>query len=242
VCARSPFHPPGNWQVVEILNKLTLLTLAWRGNRDSSMTNTVTAAPEHSHRPHHPTAAGLPANGGQSIFNPLHPSMALPPEQLIRLLGLQDKKYRATETSRSITGSRPHSTGSDSRTASAVPPGRGRHRSLEQANDRLFGKQLHSRLLRLLGFGSVVILALSVYRLQGQTALPGMSPAPTAAGSRSLTVFRPAIPYGAEWRTTIQLRERHLRIAAQRRLQEKLLQSRYLTTSTPADGRDGMAR
>jgi hypothetical protein len=34
------------------------------------------------------------ATGSQSRFNPLHPSMDLPPEQLIRLLGLEDKMAR----------------------------------------------------------------------------------------------------------------------------------------------------
>lgn len=34
------------------------------------------------------------ASGSQSSFNPLHPSMELPPEQLIRLLGLEGKKTR----------------------------------------------------------------------------------------------------------------------------------------------------
>jgi hypothetical protein len=34
------------------------------------------------------------ASGSQSNFNPIHPSMELPPEQLIRLLGLEGKKTR----------------------------------------------------------------------------------------------------------------------------------------------------
>jgi hypothetical protein len=40
-----------------------------------------------------------PAAGGKAHFNPLHPSMELPPEQLIRLLGVESKKTRRQDKS-----------------------------------------------------------------------------------------------------------------------------------------------
>jgi hypothetical protein len=45
-------------------------------------------------------AVGTPAAaGGKAHFNPLHPSMELPPEQLIRLLGVESKKTRQQDRS-----------------------------------------------------------------------------------------------------------------------------------------------
>ncbi|HHJ16322.1 MAG TPA: hypothetical protein ENJ80_06450, partial [Gammaproteobacteria bacterium] len=49
-----------------------------------------------------------PAPGGsQMSFNPLHPSMELPPEQLIRLLGMESKKTRKVRKSRKAAAPAP---------------------------------------------------------------------------------------------------------------------------------------
>jgi hypothetical protein len=45
-------------------------------------------------RPEKSTRDTAPAGANRLAFNPLHPSMELPPEQLIRLLGLETKKTR----------------------------------------------------------------------------------------------------------------------------------------------------
>ena len=47
----------------------------------------------HSQHPK-PDIKNKPAGRGALAFNPLHPSMELPPEQLIRLLGMESKKTR----------------------------------------------------------------------------------------------------------------------------------------------------
>jgi hypothetical protein len=58
--------------------------------RKTAMNNASLVGSESSRR-----ASDKPrASGSQSNFNPLHPSMELPPEQLIRLLGLGGKKTR----------------------------------------------------------------------------------------------------------------------------------------------------
>ena len=67
------------------------------------------------------------ASGSQSRFNPLHPSLELPPEQLIRLLGLEDKQSRKRhkhERDTATTAVRPNTVpaGNDRPAAPAAPP------------------------------------------------------------------------------------------------------------------------
>jgi hypothetical protein len=58
------------------------------------MTESSIFASGHSLHPQ-PGTNNKPAAGrGALAFNPLHPSMELPPEQLIRLLGMESKKTR----------------------------------------------------------------------------------------------------------------------------------------------------
>lgn len=57
------------------------------------MTESSIFDPGHSQHPK-PDIKNKPAGRGALAFNPLHPSMELPPEQLIRLLGMESKKTR----------------------------------------------------------------------------------------------------------------------------------------------------
>jgi hypothetical protein len=61
--------------------------------RNQTMTESSIFDPGHSQHPK-PDIKNKPAGRGALAFNPLHPSMELPPEQLIRLLGMESKKTR----------------------------------------------------------------------------------------------------------------------------------------------------
>lgn len=65
-----------------------------RLKRKSVMTESFTPSPERIEHESRRKVDTSKSGGSQLSFNPLHPSMELPPEQLIRLLGLETKKIR----------------------------------------------------------------------------------------------------------------------------------------------------
>lgn len=67
---------------------------ATKRTRNRKMTESSIFDTNHSQHPQ-PGMTNKPASArGALAFNPLHPSMELPPEQLIRLLGMESKKTR----------------------------------------------------------------------------------------------------------------------------------------------------
>lgn len=62
--------------------------------RNRAMTDTPIVAPGQNQRQQRRNSDKPRASTKTSAFNPLHPSMELPPEELIRLLGLESKKLR----------------------------------------------------------------------------------------------------------------------------------------------------
>lgn len=75
--------------------------------------STTTADPGQTERMTRRTSGKPAPVSGQLNFNPLHPSMELPPEQLIRLLGLEHKTKRRKKKSRQtspVSSTRPHTT------------------------------------------------------------------------------------------------------------------------------------
>lgn len=62
--------------------------------RRPRMSHTPTVDPGQAQQLSRRAADKSRASGSQTRFNPLHPSLELPPEQLIRLLGLEDKPSR----------------------------------------------------------------------------------------------------------------------------------------------------
>ena len=67
--------------------------------RKHAMTDTTIIDPGHAQRLQRRAQDKPAARGRQMNFNPLHPSMELPPEQLIRLLGMESKKIRKSRKS-----------------------------------------------------------------------------------------------------------------------------------------------
>jgi hypothetical protein len=78
-----------------------------------------------SRGPEQGTREKAPAGGNRMAFNPLHPSMELPPEQLIRLLGLETKKTRKKDTRQARKRPEtpvPRSAGDDTKPSAQLPP------------------------------------------------------------------------------------------------------------------------
>ncbi len=79
-----------------------------------------------SPRPEKSRRETAPAEGNRMAFNPLHPSMELPPEQLIRLLGLETKKTRKKDArqapKRTQTPVPRPASGADIKPAAQLPP------------------------------------------------------------------------------------------------------------------------
>lgn len=88
-------------RLAEHIENLSQEAAAYKHKRKRTMTDTTTVGPgkaKHSQR----RSDDKPASSGNQLnFNPLHPSMELPPEQLIRLLGMESKKIRHSRKARS---------------------------------------------------------------------------------------------------------------------------------------------
>jgi len=82
--------------------------------------STTIADPGQAQRMRRGTDRPLPT-GRQLSFNPLHPSMELPPEHLIRLLGLENKAKRRKKRPASVTTHRREEKKSDSTTTVGKP-------------------------------------------------------------------------------------------------------------------------
>lgn len=79
-------------KLAEHIEHLTPETAGRKGNR--VMAETPSLDKRNSQTQGKKTESAASSTAGQLNFNPLHPSMELPPEQLIRLLGLETRKPR----------------------------------------------------------------------------------------------------------------------------------------------------
>jgi hypothetical protein len=81
-------------RLAEHIENLSQEAAAYKHKRKRTMTDTTIVDPGHAQRLKRRTDDKPAPSGNQLNFNPVHPSMELPPEQLIRLLGMESKKIR----------------------------------------------------------------------------------------------------------------------------------------------------
>ena len=158
------------------------------------MTDTNIVDPGHAQRLKR-RASDKPAPGGsQMSFNPLHPSMELPPEQLIRLLGMESKKIRKVRKNRKAAQSAPAAPATkverqakpqQEAPAAAVTPqkkSRPRRSSLqyEDSQSPMFDSDRRSLLVPALLVGVVAGISVSAYLLWSQP-VPVAQQEPVAA-------------------------------------------------------------
>ena len=87
-------------RLAEHIENLSQETAAYKHKWKHTMTDSTIVDPGHKQRLQRRTDDKLASSGSQLNFNPLHPSMELPPEQLIRLLGMEGKKIRKSRKTR----------------------------------------------------------------------------------------------------------------------------------------------
>ena len=184
---------------------------ATAGKRKRTMTNTPTMEPGHSPGLTRRSSDKPAGAGSQSNFNPLHPSMELPPEQLIRLLGLEDKKSRKKRKPSAPAQTEPttvHDRGeqtdeplatmtTERRAPDASRAASGSSRSMqrrqkEQTRATLFEETRRKLLLPAIGFGLVAGIAVSVLLLRGQPEPLTTSEAKSAVSGTPVPASRPA--------------------------------------------------
>jgi hypothetical protein len=173
--------------------------------------STTTADPGQAQSMSRRKTDDLPPTGRQLSFNPLHPSMELPPEQLIRLLGLENKtkKRRKKRPAQVAARSRPNSTASAGKQVKLrlpeTPPA-----SAERERDTAalpFGEPRRNLLVTSLITGAIIGAGVSAYLFWSSPddttpAVTHTAPAPkagtttrptAAVGSRGLPAVPPAV-------------------------------------------------
>lgn len=198
-------------RLAEQIDNLSQGTAAVKRKRKHAMTNTSTIDPGHAQRQKRRVSDKSGRGGNSSHFNPLHPSMELPPEQLIRLLGLVDKKDRKKRKAGPSTTAQPTRPAVQERTEKTDKPPAAvieppaletprpanrssqatRRRQREHTDAAVFGEQRRGMLLPALGFGAVAGVALSVYLLWGQPTAQ-QTPDHSAQTSKPVTASKPA--------------------------------------------------
>lgn len=139
--------------------------------------------------------------GSQLSFNPLHPSSELPPEQLIRLLGMETRKTRKQPKSAKNTASRQPGT---SQGTGQEPAGtftaekRHSHRKSARAvtDSQIFGSKRKGLLVSSIVSGALAGVAISAYLFLGETP-PSTA---TARNTSSVSVTPERTPPGARIR------------------------------------------
>lgn len=141
------------------------------------------------------TSEEAPAGGNRMAFNPLHPSMELPPEQLIRLLGLETKKTRkqdARQARKRPETPVPRSAGHDTKPSAQLPPPIRPQRSRAAAAHTRTEKSRSGLLLPAIAVGVLAGVAASGYVFWYQDG-PVVGTRPTASVV-SAPVRKPAQP------------------------------------------------
>lgn len=187
----------------------TLSQEATKRKRKPVMTDTTIVDPEHTHQQNRRTSDKPRAGGRQSSFNPLHPSMELPPEQLIRLLGLEGKKVR--KKSKPVPAKAP--AGAVSRPAASMPAAeippvpeplapmraetsvarRAPRKQRARQDLSAFPERRTGLLLPALGIGMLAGLAVTAYLFWWQPA-PVSTPAARSAGTGESVAPPKALP------------------------------------------------
>lgn len=202
------------------------------------------------------------AAGARSSFNPLHPSMELPPEQLIRLLGLESKKIRKPKRAQATPVRKKAATATSLPSAperaeptpqvAPQPPARSTHRQREYECAKSQGSSKHRLGLWMpaLVTGLVCGIAVSAYLfwLQPGNDAAARSPDPAANkvkisptnNSRQkappVAAAKPkpttVIKDDSAWLATIDAQAKRLRTEARQRFNRRLEQA-PLTTTVP---------
>ncbi|HHH43326.1 MAG TPA: hypothetical protein ENK49_04240 [Gammaproteobacteria bacterium] len=111
-------------RLAEHIENLSQGTAAYKRKRKHVMTDSTIVDSGHAQRLQRRAQDRSASGGKQMNFNPLHPSMELPPEQLIRLLGMESKKIRKSRPRKPRPLASPMQTGTPQTEAADAPKSR----------------------------------------------------------------------------------------------------------------------
>ncbi|VAW74360.1 hypothetical protein MNBD_GAMMA15-1348 [hydrothermal vent metagenome] len=224
-----------------------------QAKRKGRIMSTTIADPGQAQRMARRTSDKPSPAGGQLNFNPLHPSMELPPEQLIRLLGLEHKtKRRKKKTRKTRTvNARINHDAEDAPASEAVklslpettPASAERERDIESTP---FGDSQKRLIVPALIVGAVAGIAISAYLFWGgsedtaavakqsapaaeiKAAVPAAAPESTPATRQGLIQRDKVIP-----QFEIKAEEKRLRIEAEQRYSERMTEQETVLPPYP---------
>ncbi|HED18144.1 MAG TPA: hypothetical protein ENI74_01405 [Gammaproteobacteria bacterium] len=223
------------------------------------MTDTTIVTPGSAKRQQRRTGDKPGPRGNRLNFNPLHPSMELPPEQLIRLLGMESKKIRKSRKTRAVPKQAPAAAlkTADTERDCTPPSAKPRPQAVSPVDrsvqyehcepPQVFGSERSGLLVPSLLVGLVAGVVVSGYLFwsrpaQQKTPAPAIVKQAQPKQSQRQLVERTTTPTATEqkmsaqentaWRATIKAREQRLRTAAEQRLSERMSQTQQLPQPT----------
>ena len=244
-------------RLAEHIENLSQETAAYKHKWKHTMTDSTIVDPGHKQRLQRRTDDKLASSGSQLNFNPLHPSMELPPEQLIRLLGMESKKIRKSRKTRRSPKQAPAATlatvndQADATPAPAKPQPqsvRPVDRSIQYEHcepPQVFDNGRSGLLVPSLLVGVVVGIAISGYLFWYQSEDVAVQNAPAPAVVKKLqkkplpkselvkrtpaTKQKMTAQEKAAWQASVEAREQRLHATAKQRLAERVSQQQQVS-------------
>jgi len=243
-------------RLAEYVENLSRDAAAQQRKRKPVMTDTNIVDPGHAQRLKRRSEDRPASGGGQMSFNPLHPSMELPPEQLIRLLGMESKKTRKVRK----TASPAPASAKEHRSKPQQAPAPAETARLESRPERnhqypdsqppMFDNSRRNLLVPALLVGVVAGISVSAYLLMSQpvpvaeqkpavvSSVPAKKPQTAAkqanrkpaAGSKAPAM---TIQEQAAWQADIEQENQRLQAAAKQRLAERIRQLEASAAAPP---------
>jgi len=240
-------------RLAEHIEYLSQDTAAYKHKRKHVMTDTTIVDPGHAQRKQRRADDKPGPSGNRRNFNPLHPSMELPPEQLIRLLGMESKKIRKSRKARHTSkraAANPLKT-VDAEVDNTPPPAKAQPQAVSPVDTsiqyerceppQVFDNGRSGLLVPSVLVGVVAGIAISGYLFWYQpvdtasqkTPVPAVAKQPQKPQPKRQLVKRPPAPAPkqemsaqekVEWQASIEAQEQRLRAAAEQRLAERVSQ------------------
>jgi hypothetical protein len=246
-------------RLAEHIENLSQETATYKHKWKHTMTDSTIVDTGHKQRPQRRADDKLASSGSQRNFNPLHPSMELPPEQLIRLLGMESKKIRKSRKTRRSPKQAPAATLATVDDQAAAPPPTKPQPQSPRPVDRsiqyehcepppVFDNGRSGLLVPSLLVGVVAGIAISGYLFWYQPEDAAVQKAPAPAVVKKLqkkplpkrelvkrtpeTKQKMTAQQKMAWQASIEAREQQLHAAAKQRLAERVSQQQKVSRQT----------
>jgi len=239
-------------RLAEHIENLSQETAAYKHKWKHTMTDSTIVDPGHKQRLQRRADDKSGSSGSQLNFNPLHPSMELPPEQLIRLLGMESKKIRKSRKTHRSPKQAPAATlpTADDQADATPSPAKPQPQSVRPVDrsiqyehcepPQVFDNGRSGLLMPSLLVGVVAGIAISGYLFWHQPEDVAVQKAPAPAVVKKpqkkplpkselvkripATKQKMTAQEEAAWQASVEAREQRLRATAKQRLAERTSQ------------------